>query len=150
MREDDEVSLSFAEAQKRLYTHAKLTKSGGRVVQKFGYRLLKLQIFALTVAVLACWCMGFEQARSAVLGGLTFLIPNFYFTIRFFKDRFLQPDVLVGRMVASEVIKLVMMAVLVILALTRLHVEALPYVIGLLACQSGAWFLFFLNPELAR
>ncbi len=115
------------------------------MIQEFGYRLLKLQVLGLALAVLAWGCVSFVDARSAVLGGLTFLIPNVVFTACFFRRRFARESRLIVRnMFVAEAMKLLGIGLMAVLMLSRGSVVLLPYFSGLIASQAGVWFLPFL------
>ncbi|MYE84470.1 MAG: ATP synthase subunit I [Gammaproteobacteria bacterium] len=45
------------------------------------YRIVGLQVIVVAAVALPMWLVGTAQARSAVLGGLTVVLPNAYFAL---------------------------------------------------------------------
>lgn len=103
------------------------------------------------LVVLAWSFVGFSFAKSAALGGVTFLIPSLYFTWRFFKYRHArQAGSMVKTMFFSEVVKLLLMGVLVVLVLKHIPVNVIAFITGLVGAQLGLWFSPLLAFKTAR
>jgi len=76
-------------------------------------RLLVLQLAILLLVSGGCLLESVVSARSALLGGLAYFIPNSVFTLRFFSRRGArQAEALFVAMMAGEMVKLIMTAFL--------------------------------------
>jgi F0F1-type ATP synthase assembly protein I len=85
----------------------------------FGMRRLVGAQSALAISVASVWFYfyGFTSSYSAVLGGVSWIVPNFYFMSRWLtirKDRNFSPECLVKRFYGYEFLKLLMSAVLIV------------------------------------
>lgn len=110
------------------------------MVQKLGYRVVLIQSLFLIPIILGWMCVSLHHAESALLGGLTFVIPNTYFVLRFFKHKFARDaKKIVGNLYWGEIIKLLMMGVIAVIFLSQLNVLMLPYITGLMGAQLGIW-----------
>lgn len=111
-----------------------------QAVRAKAYGLLGLQLIAVIVLAL-CWGFaGTRSTTSALLGGLACILPNFYFAYRFFTS-FHSRDIkkILKAFYWGECIKLLLSASLVIIIISEIKVNILPFFTGFIGAHIGYW-----------
>lgn len=86
--------------------------------------------------------LGENSAISALLGGLAWILPSFYFTRRVFKAmRKGEPRYMLKEFYVAEFYKLFFSAVLLILVLKLFSVVAIPFISGYIIALFSCWII---------
>jgi len=108
------------------------------------HRAIRILLIQLTVililAVLLLLIVNIKASYSALLGGLTWLIPSLYFTIKLFaNNKVKSPQQMIKTFYANELIKLLLSAILFVLAIKLLPVNIPSFLGGYVAAILAFW-----------
>lgn len=101
--------------------------------------LLGVILFALIIVGLK----GINESYSVLLGGIVWLLPNFYFVYRSF--RMVPAKKLVAGFYRAEVTKLILSAALFVAVIKILTVSSLFVLVGYLIAQFIFWVVLLLS-----
>lgn len=121
----------------------KLTSGILKPYYKKAYNIIYLQII-LMLGIAFLWLI-FSTAKgsftSTIFGGISWIIPTFYFTWKIFKDDVSRSLPKIARdFLLAEMIKLFLASLLIILFLKLFTVELLPFLTGFLGAVAAAFF----------
>lgn len=95
------------------------------------------------VVVLACaWGIIDQKVIPSILyGGVACILPNLYFAYRFFSRKHTRrPGQIVKSFYLGEFLKMIVSALIIVLAVLYGHASLLPTVIGYFVANSVFWF----------
>ena len=93
-------------------------------------------VVVITIAVLWWIFRDFKSAYSTLLGGLTCIIPSWYFIRKFFSKKKRTPQAIIKDFYLGEITKLFLSVVLLILIIKFIPVFLIPTLTGFI----GAYF----------
>lgn len=111
--------------------------------RKSAYKLLYLQSAIILIAAII-WAIfgGFHAAWSTLLGGISWLLPNFYFIRKLFiMEKLPNPQNLVKKFYIGELVKFLLCVLLIILFVKLLPVAILPFLSGFIGAVLACWFM---------
>ncbi len=115
--------------------------SGAPGARRIVARVVLWQIGGAIVVAASCWlCKGPAAAEAALAGGLIAAIGSALFGLRMFAPGIAPAAALRRAMFAGEALKWTWYALAMWAALTRLGLQPLSLMIGLIAAQFSYWF----------
>jgi F0F1-type ATP synthase assembly protein I len=111
------------------------------------YKIIYLQIITVIIAaILWFFFKGIHEFISALLGGVCWIIPSFYFIKKTFNIRRAQNDGLqlshlAKKFFTAELLKLLFSALLIILCLKFLTIILWPFLSGYIIAIMSLWFM---------
>jgi ATP synthase protein I len=89
--------------------------------------------------------VGWQQAKSALLGGMAAFIPNLYFAWRINRSSGLEAKKIVRSFYAGESAKLLLTAAIFAIVLQMPKIEVLTLFLGYIAVLSVFWFALLMR-----
>ena len=112
-----------------------------QATRKKAYLVICLQvIMVLLIAILYFFFKGKNYFLSAIAGGVSWLLPSFYFT----RKLFIMPDnksalKMVKNFYVAEIFKLVLSGVLIVISFKFLHVEVISFLVAYIGAVFSVW-----------
>jgi len=105
-------------------------------------KFVSLQVLLLVVGSFATFMMyGVYDAKSFVMGGLVMLLANVVFFLRLFFKKQFDPTIEIMIFYVSELLKLVIVAVISVVMLIYIKPSLFPYIVGLILLQLATCFI---------
>lgn len=111
------------------------------------YKIIYLQIIAvIIIALVWLFFKGLQDFYSVLLGGLTWIIPSFYFVrktfnIRASKNNEPQLSNMAKKFFIGEALKLLFSAILIVFCLKFLPIVLLPFLSGYIIAIMSLWLM---------
>jgi ATP synthase protein I len=118
-----------------------------RRLQDWARFFVGMQIILVALLSLFFWIWkGSNAAYSAILGGVTAILPNFYFARRLFVQTGAQAaKKIIRAFYRGEAIKLLLTAALCLLILKWIRVSGLPFFAGFIAAQMAFFWILLVK-----
>ncbi len=105
-------------------------------------KFVSLQVLLLVVGSFATFMMyGIYDAKSFVMGGLVMLLANVVFFLRLFFKKQFDPTIEIMIFYVSELLKLLIVAVITVVVLIYIKPSLFPYIVGLILLQLATCFI---------
>lgn len=110
-------------------------------------RVLQIQMLTIIGIFAAAWGLaGFQEARSALIGGLVGFLPNAYFAVKFGRrDPSRTAKDVVKSFYLGETVKLIITALLFVIVFQLPGILFMPLFIGFISVIMVFWFALLLR-----